>query len=64
MFQTLSWISSSRPHPTNQSCRWGFLPPWSEGGAAGTPRRRQLLENIWLKRRTKTETKFPNRLSR
>ena len=47
MFQLLSWISRKPSPPTNQSCPRGFLPPLSSMELLGTPRRRQLLENIW-----------------
>ncbi|MCV0061883.1 TraI domain-containing protein [Pseudomonas aeruginosa] len=48
MFQLLSWISKkpSRTPPT-KAAPGGFLPPLSSMELLGTPRRRQLLENIW-----------------
>lgn len=48
MFQLLSWISRKpSPTPPTQAAQGGFLPPLSSMELLGTPRRRQLLENIW-----------------
>ncbi|CRN63163.1 MobH family relaxase [Pseudomonas aeruginosa] len=48
MFQLLSWISR-KPSPSQltKAAPGGFLPPLSSMELLGTPRRRQLLENIW-----------------
>ncbi|MEX2042218.1 MobH family relaxase [Pseudomonas aeruginosa] len=48
MFQLLSWISR-KPSPTlpTKATLGGFIPPLSSMELLGTPRRRQLLENIW-----------------
>ncbi|HBP3616045.1 TPA: relaxase, partial [Pseudomonas aeruginosa] len=48
MFQLLSWISRKpSPTPPTKAAPGGFLPPLSSMELLGTPRRRQLLENIW-----------------
>ncbi|MBG5470087.1 TraI domain-containing protein, partial [Pseudomonas aeruginosa] len=48
MFQLLSWISRKpSPSPLTKAAPGGFLPPLSSMELLGTPRRRQLLENIW-----------------
>ncbi|MEZ7170046.1 MobH family relaxase, partial [Pseudomonas aeruginosa] len=48
MFQLLSWISRKpSPTPPTKTAPGGFLPPLSSMELLGTPRRRQLLENIW-----------------
>ncbi|MBY9433096.1 TraI domain-containing protein, partial [Pseudomonas aeruginosa] len=48
MFQLLSWISRKpSPTPPTKAASGGFLPPLSSMELLGTPRRRQLLENIW-----------------
>lgn len=48
MFQLLSWISRKpSPTPTTKAAPGGFIPPLSSMETLGTPRRRQLLENIW-----------------
>ncbi|HEB0595837.1 TPA: TraI domain-containing protein, partial [Pseudomonas aeruginosa] len=48
MFQLLSWISRKpSPTPPTKAAAGGFLPPLSSMELLGTPRRRQLLENIW-----------------
>lgn len=40
-------IQEAVPHPNNQSCPRGIHPSSEQYGLLGTPRRRQLLENIW-----------------
>ncbi|HHQ2632922.1 TPA: MobH family relaxase [Pseudomonas aeruginosa] len=48
MFQLLSWISRKpSPTPPTKAAPGGFLPPLSSMELLATPRRRQLLENIW-----------------
>ncbi|HEJ3513265.1 TPA: TraI domain-containing protein [Pseudomonas aeruginosa] len=48
MFQLLSWISRKpSPTPPTKAAPGGFIPPLSSTELLGTPRRRQLLENIW-----------------
>ena len=48
MFQLLSWISRKpSPTPPTKAAPGGFIPPLSSMELLGTPRRRQLLENIW-----------------